>query len=368
MSGERDGDSLYDTLGVDTDASEAEITRAYRRLAREHHPDTSEGRGGEAFSELTDAYDVLRDPERRRAYDDARHGRARAASAAASGVRIPIRHGTAATPPRAGRPREPSRAAPAREVELRLSFDQAALGTTAVLSVEADRPCDACGGSGVSGPRDAVCAACQGTGASARRSGGIAIRTECAACGGSGREPPQPCVVCAGSRIQRRSSDVSVRVPPGVDSGARLRIPVPGGGEIVGVVRVAAHPYFTRDGPNLHLRLPITLAEAALGAVVTVPTLDSAVAIRIPAGTPHGRTLRVRGRGVPLGDGQGDLLVTVEVAIPSELNEAQRGALEAFAEATESPRRHLEAGADHGAGGGRTVDPASPPRREDPHG
>jgi molecular chaperone DnaJ len=141
-----------------------------------------------------------------------------------------------------------------------------------------------------------------------------------------------------------------VRVPPGVDSGARLRIPFPGGGEIVGVVGVAAHPYFTRDGSNLHLRVPITLAEAALGAVVTVPTLDSAVAIRVPPGTPHGRTLRVRGRGVPRGDRQGDLLVTVEVVVPFELNEAQRAGLEAFAAATESPRRHFEAGADDTAG------------------
>lgn len=368
MSSDGDRDSLYDTLGIGADATEAEITRAYRRLAREHHPDTSEGRGEKAFSELTDAYDVLRDPARRRAYDDARRGRARAASAAASGLRIPIRHAPAAPPRPAGTPRQPTGAAPAQEIEVHLTFDQAALGTTAVLSVEADRPCDACGGTGAEGPRDAVCAACQGSGISARRSGGIAIRTQCPACGGSGREPPQTCAACAGSRTQRRSSDVSVRVPPGVDSGARLRIPIPGGGEIVGVVHVAPHPYFTRDGIDLHLRVPVTLAEAALGAVVTIPTLDSAVAIRIPAGTPHGRILRVKGRGVPLADRQGDLFVTIEVVVPAELNEAQRAALEAFAAATEPPRRYVEPGADHTARNAPSVDRMTPPRKKDPHG
>lgn len=366
MTQDRDGGSLYDTLGVDTDASEAEITRAYRRLAREHHPDTGEDRGGEVFSELTDAYDVLRDPARRRAYDDARHGRARAASAAASGVRIPVRH--AAATPRGTGPAARAAPAAARGIELQLTFDQAALGTTAVLSVDTDVPCDTCDGAARARPLEAACAACQGSGTSARRSGGISIRTTCPACSGTGREPPRTCPVCAGSGLQVRTSEISVRVPPGIAAGARLRIPLPGGDHAIGVVRVSPHPYFTRDGPNLQLRVPITLAEAALGAVVTVPTLDSAVAIRIPAGTPHGRTLRVRGRGVPSADNPGDLLVTVDVAIPSELNEAQRAALEAFAAATESPRQHLEAGADHRAHGRPSVSPTPPPRREDPDG
>jgi molecular chaperone DnaJ len=180
---------------------------------------------------------------------------------------------------------------------------------------------------------------------SARRSGGINIRTECPACGGTGRDEPPACSACDGSGIQRRTSEVSVRVPPGVDSGTKLRIPLPGGDGIIGVVRADAHPYFTREGTTLRIHTPVTIAEAALGTVITVPTLDSAVAIRVPAGTPHGRTLRVRGRGVRRGDDRGDLLVTIEVVIPSELNEAQRAALEAFAAATESPRRHLESGA-----------------------
>jgi molecular chaperone DnaJ len=132
---------------------------------------------------------------------------------------------------------------------------------------------------------------------------------------------------------------VSVRVPAGVDTGTRLRIRLPDGNETLGVVRVGDHPYFTRNGTDLRLRVPVTIAEAALGGVITVPTLRGAVAIRLPGGTAHGRTLRVKGRGVPHAGGHGDLLVTIDVTIPSELNEEQRAALEAFAAATESPRR-----------------------------
>lgn len=347
MSADQDASgSLYDTLGIGSDASDTEITRAYRRLAREHHPDTSSEDGGEAFSELTDAYDVLHDPTRRRAYDDARQGRARAATRAAAGIRIPVRH----APPEAPRPagtRPPQtreeRAPGPRQVELHLTFDQAALGTTAVLAVDRDEPCSACRGGGVALASDTTCASCDGAGATARRSGGINIRTECPACGGTGRAQPETCAACGGRGATHRTSDLAVRVPAGVDTGARLRIPLPGGGEIVGVIRAGEHPYFTRAGRDLQLHVPVTIAEASLGGVVTVPTLDSAVAIRLPPGTPHGRIMRVRGRGIPHGDGRGDLLVTIDVAIPSTLNDAQRAALEAFASATtDSPRRHLE--------------------------
>ena len=135
-----------------------------------------------------------------------------------------------------------------------------------------------------------------------------------------------------------------MKVPAGVDNGATVRLPTvdPDGLEHVAVVRVEPHRYFGRQGKDLTLRLPITVAEAALGAVVTVPTLTGALAIRIPPGTTQGRTLRVRGRGVPIGDPPGDLLATIDIAIPTALNDEQRAALEAFATATESPRKHFE--------------------------
>jgi molecular chaperone DnaJ len=347
MSSTNDGgDSLYDTLGVGTDATEAEITRAYRRLAREHHPDANPAGSDEGFSELTDAYDVLRDQERRRAYDDARRGRARAAKAAAAGVRIPVRHASQSTQPRANSQgagagaRSPRQSG--REVELHLSFDQAPLGTTAVLSVEDEQPCTECAGTGAGPASDSRCADCHGTGTITRRSGGITIRTECLRCGSAGRVRPDDCPTCSGSGRQRCIRDVSVRVPAGVDTGVRLRVRLSAGTDVIAVVRVRPHPYFTREGTDLHVRVPVTIAEASLGGVVTVPTLDSAVAIRLPAGTPHGRTLRVKGKGVARADSMGDLLVTIDVVIPTELNQTQRAALEAFAAATESPRRHLE--------------------------
>jgi molecular chaperone DnaJ len=134
---------------------------------------------------------------------------------------------------------------------------------------------------------------------------------------------------------------VTVRIPAGVEDGARLRLPV-AGDEFTAVVRTGAHPYFERRGNDIALRLPLTVAEAALGGVVSVPTLTGALAVRIPPGSRHGRTLRARGRGIPLADGPGDLLMTIEIVIPSALNEAQRSALEAFAAATESPRKHFE--------------------------
>jgi molecular chaperone DnaJ len=339
------GDNLYDTLGVGADASEDEIASAYRRRARERHPDTNPTGRREAFAELTDAYDVLRDPDRRRAYDAARRGRARAASDAAAGVRIPVRHtgrGSAnrSTPgPSRTRPTAPGAR---HEVPLPLTFEQAALGTTAIISYDTDLPCAACGGSGASGGGDAVCAGCGGTGHTDRHSGGIRIRTECPSCGGTGRAQPVACTDCDGSGVRQHPAEVRLRVPPGVDTGTKLRVTTPQGDDIVGVVAVDPHQYFTRTGDDLRLRVPVTIAEAALGAVITVPTLDSAVAIRLPAGTPHGRTLRVKGRGVPRAERRGDLLVTVDVIIPTELNETQRAALAAFASATESPRQHLE--------------------------
>ncbi len=327
-------ESLYETLGVDADATDTEITTAYRRLAREHHPDINPAANAGAFSDVTDAYDVLHDPARRSAYDDTRQARGRAAKAAAA-VRIPVRHVAqpTATPPPHIQPRPP---APPPDVDLHLSFDQAALGTTVVVAVDTDEPCPACAGTGQTPTTVTVCDGCRGTGATTRNSGGITIRTECSRCAGSGHPPATACPACTGAGTHRRTHDVTVRVPAGVDSGTRLRIPIPDS-ELTGVVRVAPHPYFTRSGNDLHLRVPVTIAEAALGAVITVPTLDDALAIRLPPGTPTGRTLRIRGRGVATGD----LLATIDVVIPAELNDRRRAALEAFADATDLPRRHL---------------------------
>jgi molecular chaperone DnaJ len=338
-----EGDDLYATLGVPKNASDEEITTAYRRLARQHHPDANPEAGADAFAGLTDAYDVLRDPQRRRTYDDTRRARTRAADAA-TGVRIPVHH---ATPGRArrrtGGPDAAHEPAPSDEIELALTFDQAALGTTAVVHVGAELPCSSCGGSGASVSGPPACPVCHGTGATARTSGGITIRAQCPRCQGA-KWFPAACSRCGGIGTESADRGITVRVPPGVEDGTRLRVPLPGGDgrPLFALVRTAPHPYFGRRGHDLTLRLPITLAEAALGSVVTVPTLAGAVAIRIPPGSTHGRVLRVRGHGISRGTEAGDLLVTVAIVVPASVNDAQRAALEAFAAATESPRTHLE--------------------------
>lgn len=189
---------------------------------------------------------------------------------------------------------------------------------------------------------------CDGSGASVRRSGEITIRHQCIRCEGTGQLPPAPCVACEGEGWVRRSRAVAVRIPPGVADGSRVRIPL--GREskdaVFATVRVRPHPYLTRRGRDLALRVPITLAEAALGTELRVPTVGGRhVSFFIPPGTNHGRTFRVSGGGVPHPSGPGDLVVTVEIDVPASLSDAQRRALEAYAAATPSPRAHLGEGA-----------------------
>jgi molecular chaperone DnaJ len=253
-------------------------------------------------------------------------------------VRIPVR--TDAT----GVNRATNDPTATAEMELVLTFDQAALGTTATVTVTDRSTCPACRGGGTV-PAARGCARCGGAGNTARVSGGITIRTACPDCDGTGRPPPQPCERCAGTGVTTGSQELTVRVPAGVDDGTRLRVRPrgPHSDALDAVVRVTPHPYFGRRGLDITLPLPVTLAEVALGAVVTVPTLDGAVAIRVPAGTPHGRTLRVARRGIATAERTGDLLVTIRIDVPAQPNDAQRAALEAFAAATDSPRHHLEA-------------------------
>jgi molecular chaperone DnaJ len=200
------------------------------------------------------------------------------------------------------------------EIELPLSVEQAAIGT-AVVPIRETIACPACNGTGTDPREPPPCPSCAGAGSNARLSGGIIIRTECTTCRGTRHQPPQPCRRCGASRVVSVERDVAIRVPTGTEPGTRLPISVPGTPsppvELGAVARVAAHPYFERRGNDLVVRCPITLAEAALGAVVSVPTLDGAVAIRVPPGTPHGRTLRVRAQRVAYADGRGDLLVQV---------------------------------------------------------
>jgi len=240
------------------------------------------------------------------------------------------------------------------ETELHLSFEDAVNGVTTTVHVAGEARCETCHGSGAKpGTSPATCSRCAGRGYLDEPQGLFSLSTVCPQCSGRGTTIDQPCPTCKGSGIQKRLREVKVRVPSGVEDGQRIRVKgrgAPGrgngpSGDLYVTVRVAKHKLFGRRGRNLTLTVPITFTEAALGTTLTVPTLEGTVTLRIPPGTSSGQTLRVKGRGVPAhGKGSpGDLLVTVEVAVPKKLTDGQRAALEELAGALagEDPRAHL---------------------------
>jgi molecular chaperone DnaJ len=233
-----------------------------------------------------------------------------------------------------------------------LSFADAVRGVTVPLRLSAPGTCDTCHGSGAApGTTPHACSVCGGAGVTSRNQGGFAFAEPCKACRGSGQVVDSPCPTCRGSGAVTKDRTLTVRVPAGVDDGQRIRLAgrgAPGerggpAGDLLVLVHVTPHKVFRRKGPNLTLTLPVTYPEAALGADVSVPTLDGPVTLRLPAGTANGRTFRVKGRGVPRKTGAaGDLLVTVEVAVPQTLSADAREALEKYAAAApDDPREHL---------------------------
>jgi len=351
----------YKVLGVPEAATEKEITRAYRKLAKQYHPDANPG-SEERFKELSAAYDVLGDPARRKEYDEVRRlgplggfGGADAGAGFGGGsFRVDDLSDLLGGIFGRGQ-RGSTRVAPRRgedvEAELHLSFDEAVEGVTTTVNVTSEAACSTCSGSGAApGSTPTVCSVCGGRGVRDENQGFFSFSQPCQACGGRGVRIEQPCPTCRGTGVERRARQVKVRVPAGVEDGQRIRLKARGTpgrnggppGDLYVTVRVARHPMFGRKGRDLTLTLPVTFAEAALGADVNVPTLDGSVRLRIPAGTRSGRTFRVRGRGVRAKGAGGDLLVTVEVAVPQRLSDEQRKAIEALADASpESPRAHL---------------------------
>jgi molecular chaperone DnaJ len=370
----------YKVLGVPQSATENEIRRAYRKLAKQNHPDANPGKE-ERFKEISAAYDVLSDPTKRKEYDEIRRLGPMAASGGfpggAGGPGGPGGPGAtfnfrtdnlgdifgdilgrfgAGGAGGAGGPGGRGRAATGQrgedlEAELHLSFVDALNGVTTTVNVTSEATCSTCHGSGAApGTTPVVCSRCGGRGVVSDNQGLFSFSRACPQCAGRGMTVETPCPVCRGSGSEVRPRQVKVRIPAGVDDGQRIRVKGRGGsgrgggppGDLWVNVRVAPHEVFGRKGRNLTLTVPITFAEAALGAEVTVPTLDGTVVLRVPPGTRSGRTFRVKGRGMVDDKGSGDLLVTVEVAVPTKLSPAQREAIEALASAsTESPRTHL---------------------------
>lgn len=358
----------YGVLGVAKDATAADVAKAYRRLARENHPDAKPGdAAAEArFKEASEANSVLSNPERRAEYDRVRDlvgsgGGFRGFGGAAQGVNVDLGDllgQVFGNDPRGGpgtgggmggfgtrvRRGPGPRARQGRDVEttLTLSFSDALAGVTTTLRVSGRAPCSTCGGSGAApGTSPVTCTVCGGAGVVASNQGLFSFSEPCTTCGGTGRVIPEPCPTCHGSGSEVRPRDIRARIPAGVREGARIRLAGKGEtgdpgappGDLFVTVRVEPHPIFERRDDHITLRAPITFAEATLGAKITVPTLGGdPVTLKVPGGTESGRTFRVRGRGVHRSGATGDLLVTVDVVVPRTTTRAQRKALQAYAD------------------------------------
>ena len=375
---------FYKVLGVAKDAKPEDIKKAYRQLARENHPDQNPGNpeAERRFKEVSEANDVLSSESKRKEYDEARRlfggGGFRFPRSGGSGsgggpsVDDLFRQagdtgfsdlfgglfngagGTRTTTTRTSASRGPRRGSDV-EGEVTVDFVQAIEGVTVGMQMVSDAACAQCHGTGAkAGTVPKVCPTCEGSGMQTSTSGGVFAVTEpCRDCRGRGMVVDDPCPVCHGSGRGKSTRTMQVRIPAGVTDGQRIRLKGKGGagenggaaGDLYVVVHVRPHPVFGRKGDNLTLTAPVTFNEAALGAEIEVPTLGGApVKLRVPAGTPNGRTFRVRGKGVGKRDGsKGDLLVSVEVTVPEALNDKAKEALSSYGEAvgTSNPRAKL---------------------------
>ncbi|MDT7730923.1 MAG: molecular chaperone DnaJ [Mycobacterium sp.] len=361
---------FYKELGVSSDASPDEIKRAYRKLARDLHPDTnSEPSAAERFKAVSEAHSVLSDTAKRKEYDETRRlfaggGRGRFnggnfggfsgdgaefnlndlfdAAGQTGGANIGDLFGGLfgrGAQPRPSRPRRGNDL----ETETELSFMEATKGVAMPLRLTSPAPCTNCHGSGARpGTSPKVCPNCNGSGVISSNQGAFGFSEPCTECRGSGSIIEHPCQECQGTGVTTRTRTINVRIPPGVEDGQRIRLAGQGeaglrgapSGDLYVTVHVKSDKVFGRDGDDLTVTVPVAFHELALGATLSVPTLEGKVGVRVPKGTSDGRILRVRGRGVPKrSGGHGDLLVTVKVAVPPNLEGEAQEALEAYAKA-----------------------------------
>src|ERR687897_1442797 len=362
--------SPYEVLGVAKTAPDDEIKKAYRKLAREYHPDRNPGDNGaeERFKDVQAAYDILSDEEKRKAYDAFGEAGARGfpggAGADMGGMRFEefdlsnlgdllggmFGGGRRATS------RQPIRGNDL-ETRVRISFEDSLKGVQVRVPVEVETACTVCHGTGAEpGTAPVVCPQCAGRGVVSDSQGLFAFSQPCPRCQGNGTIVEKPCKNCRGSGRERRRKRYAVKIPAGAKSGTRVRLKgkgeagLNGGppGDLHVVVEVEPSPLYERRGSDLVLEVPVTYAEAALGASVQIPPPDGPVSLKITEGTESGKLLRVKGRGAPhlKGNGRGDLLARVKVSVPKKLSKAEKEALEGYQKVSrEDPReRFAEAG------------------------
>lgn len=354
---------FYVILGVERGASRTELERAYTRLARRYHPDINPGDSEAAafFRRVTEAYQTLRNPDRRRAYDEQGEPRtvARRASVEFRGFDFstPV-SGASATfgelfselLPDASGGGAPG-AGGDLHGEITLAFEESLRGAVRQLTVTRLDACAACGGSGVRRAAERGCAACQGSGATQWRRGHMVFSKPCGACGGTGRQRQRPCTACRAEGTAAVTEQIRVQVPAGVADGARLRVPGKGNagscggpaGDLYITAAVEPHRLFRRDGDDLTLEVPVDVHEAALGADIRIPTIDGSTTLRVPAGTQSGARLRLPSLGVPARDGaRGDLIAEVRIVVPRPEDERSRDLLREFGRINPpGSRRHL---------------------------
>jgi molecular chaperone DnaJ len=378
---------FYRELGVSSDASADEIKKAYRKLARELHPDANPGdaKAEARFKAVSEANGVLSDPAKRKQYDEARRlfssgGGFGGGGGFGSGGTFDVgdlfnRTGAAGGGQpggmgglgdllgglfnRRGGAGASSATRPRRgedvETDVRIDFTEAVKGATVPMRLSSPAACSTCGGSGARpGTVPHTCPNCGGAGLVTRSQGAFAFSEPCQDCRGTGKIIDDPCPECGGDGVSTKTRTLTIRIPSGVDDGQRIRLAGQGepgrnggpSGDLFVRVHVNPHPLFGRSGNDLTLTVPVAFPELALGTTLTVPTLEGKVTLKVPAGTASGRILRAKGKGISKRDGKvGDLLITLQVAVPNNMDAKAKEALEAYAAATvrHDPRAELNA-------------------------
>lgn len=353
--GRRDGGVMtkrdyYEVLGISREADASEVKRAYRKLAVQYHPDRNpdDPTAEEKFKEAAEAYEVLSDAEKRRTYDRFGHeGLKGQGFTGFSGFDDIFSHfgdifgdifGFGG-----GRGRRSARRGADLRIDLSITFEEAARGTTKELPIQRSEPCERCSGTGAEpGTSPETCSTCGGRGQVVHSQGLFMISTTCPRCHGNGQTIARHCRTCEGRGQQRIEKTVQVQIPAGVDNGTRIRIGGEGEpgergavpGDLYVFLRVEPHPFFERDEYDLHCEVPVGIIQAVLGDKLEVPTLDGPEKIKIEPGTQPGELIRIRGKGIPhvRGRGRGDLVVHVKVVVPRKISRKQKDLLEKFAE------------------------------------